>query len=668
MNDSHIDNEDFQDMEKFLDFMITTSNRFLNKFRQTFDMDMPDTDNEFEIPSWFPNPQVYGPLIDKYRQSLDYLMQTKDRLNAAIDQLQREMKKPDEDDGIDQQIRMLHKKKEELVSQKNHLLFARQNQNEKNNVQAAEIFSKEERLKGLKHNIEQKKYELEGHKQALQELMSKLQEISNEQVLMAQKVKKSNAQIRNLEEFLHRCREDTQNFMNERNLHYQQNVESTQKMKALSVECTELKHKIDQLKEQLQDHNQMLAAFDLAKKQLEREKGIEATVIEKMKEAVNSAESFKEEAERLKRESLSLREEVNRAKQQLSDTLINLKAGAKKKIEAINANYQDKILEADKQFTQLLNDNAQLTATIETMRRQLSFLESQNSILRSDDGRNKTGYEEFCRGATSQLELLQSQLEELTRESQKLKDEEQRQRNKLNAAEADSEKALSAARKNVDKLESDLAQVKASLSEAEAQGSAHLAENNRLNSELARVSIDSKRDVELRIAERENEIRILTSKLDEMRRTHVSQTAELQRVLLNTKRHADKWKTEAENVAIQSEQGLEETEEKTQLYAQKIASLTAEIERQEGEAVALQQLVAKRQQEARDLQSQYEVMERRVFDQKTQLDALYEQQIQFATQREDLANRIDQKRIELKRLNREQSIRSKIQDETKKKY
>ena len=141
MNDSHIDNEDFQDMEKFLDFMITTSNRFLNKFRQTFDMDMPDTDNEFEIPSWFPNPQVYGPLIDKYRQSLDYLMQTKDRLNAAIDQLQREMKKPDEDDGIDQQIRMLHKKKEELVSQKNHLLFARQNQNEKNNVQAAEIFS-----------------------------------------------------------------------------------------------------------------------------------------------------------------------------------------------------------------------------------------------------------------------------------------------------------------------------------------------------------------------------------------------------------------------------------------------------------------------------------------------------------------------------------------------
>ena len=78
-----------------------------------------------------------------------------------------------------------------------------------------------------------------------------------------------------------------------------------------------------------------------------------------------------------------------------------------------------------------------------------------------------------------------------------------------------------------------------------------------------------------------------------------------------------------------------------------IASLNAEIERQEGEAVALQQLVAKRQQEARDLQVQYEAMEKRVFDQKTQLDALYEQQLQFATQREDLANRIDQKRTEL---------------------
>ena len=60
-------------------------------------------------------------------------------------------------------------------------------------------------------------------------------------------------------------------------------------------------------------------------------------------------------------------------------------------------------------------------------------------------------------------------------------------------------------------------------------------------------------------------------------------------------------------------------------------------------------------------------MEKRVFDQKTQLDALYEQQLQFATQREDLANRIDQKKTELKRLKREQAAKSKYNDEAKKK-
>ncbi|OHT17613.1 hypothetical protein TRFO_00871 [Tritrichomonas foetus] len=526
---------------------------------------------------------------------------------------------------------------------------------------------KEDNINALKQGIEELKARREESIQALTELMQKIEEISEENGIIAQKLKNSSAQIHKLEEFLHQCRADTEHFQQERDTNYKKNEALTQQMKTLSVECAESKHKIDHLKEQLQDHNQMLAAYDLAKKQLEREKGIETTVIEKMKEAVNSAESFKEEAERLKRESMSLHDEVNRAKSQLSDTLTNLKLGAKKKMEAINSNYESKILEADKQFTQLLNDNAQLTATIETMRRQLSFLESQNSILRSDDGRSKTGYDEFCRGATSQLEILQSQLEELTRESQKLKDEEQRQRMKLTTAESDSERAVSAARKNVDKLESDLAQVKASLSEAEAQGSALLAENNRLNSELTRVSIDSKRDMELRIAERDNEIRMLTGKLDEMRRSHIVQTADLQRVLINTKRHADRWKTEAENVAIQSEQGLEETEEKTQMYAQKIASLNAEIERQEGEAVSLQQLVSKRQQEARDLQVQYESLERIVFDQKTQLDALYEQQIQLASQKEDIANRTDQKRTELKRLKRENAARAKFNDEAKKK-
>jgi chromosome segregation ATPase len=258
--------------------------------------------------------------------------------------------------------------------------------------------------------------------------------------------------------------------------------------------------------------------------------------------------------------------------------------------------------------------------------------------------------------------MLSSQLEELTKESQKLREEEQRQKSKLANAEADIDRSLSGARKTVDQLESDLAQVKLSLNEAEAQGKALMSENSRLNSELTRVSVESKREVELKIGERDNEIRLLQGRLDEMRRNHIQQTGELQRVLLENKRHAEKWRETAENVAIESEQGLEEAEQKTHQYAQKAAAYGAEIERQEAEAAGLQQVIAKKQQEARELQSEYELVQRRLFDQKTQLDALYEQQLQFANERELTQNEIDKKKTEYRRLKREYAARMK-QDE-----
>lgn len=656
--------KDLKKLNNFLQNIIERSGIILKIFNKEHG-EFPDPETDIEIPKWYPFPRYYEEILETYYNTIDELEQKSADIKAAINQLKQQINQPTNDKT--EQYRKLCEQRDQLIKQERDIRRQLDMRDQNDAKYQQEVNARENKLEQYRNAIDQLDNERRLKEQKLSEIMAEVERFSHENQAIAKSLKKSASDIHKNEEFLHQNRIDAEHFQKERDMNYKKNEALTQQMKSLSVECTEAKHKIDNLKEQLQDHNQMLAAYDLAKKQLEREKSIETAVIEKMKEALSNAESFNEEAERLKRESLSLKDEVNRAKQQLSDTLANLKMNAKKKIEAINSNYEMKIIEADKQFTQLLNDNAQLSATIETLRRQLTFLESQNSMLRSDDGRSKTGYDEFCRGATSQLEMLQAQLEELTRESQKLRDEEQRQRMKLTQAESESEKAISTVRKNVDKLESDLAQVKASLSDAEAQGSALLAENNRLSSELTKVSIDSKRDVELKISERENEIRLLTSKLDEIRRNHITQTADLQRVLINTKRHADKWKQEAEKVAIQSEQGLEETDEKTQLYSQKIESLNAEIERQEGEAVALQQLVAKRQQEARDLQIQYEAAEKRVFDQKNQLDALYEQQLQFATQREDLANRIDQKRTELNRLKREQATRSKYGDESKKK-
>jgi hypothetical protein len=54
-----------------------------------------------------------------------------------------------------------------------------------------------------------------------------------------------------------------------------------------------------------------------------------------------------------------------------------------------------------------------------------------------------------------------------------------------------------------------------------------------------------------------------------------------------------------------------------------------------------------------------EMVERKRFEEKTQLDALYEQQMQFASQREHLQNEIDQKKIEYMRLKRQYAARAR---------
>jgi hypothetical protein len=81
---------------------------------------------------------------------------------------------------------------------------------------------------------------------------------------------------------------------------------------------------------------------------------------------------------------------------------VSLKQGARHKVDAINQGSEGRIIDADKQ---LLNDNAQFAASMEVMRWQLEFVESQNSLLRTSDTPGKGAFDEFTRGATGQLEM-----------------------------------------------------------------------------------------------------------------------------------------------------------------------------------------------------------------------------------------------------------------------
>lgn len=654
-----------EDIEKMIDYMISASKERLAAYRRDMEISFnaPYTEqlpeDKLPPPEWFPRPNIYGKLMQAYYESFEKLKQAKQDINSAINKL-RSMDTQSKKSDADELIEKLREEQKMLYSKKQELLNMNQNVSGRKNYYDSEIRKYEMKLQELTEQINSENNEKLKLENTLTSCMEELEKIYKENNAYIETLKKSTIEVEKLHKSLNERQAEAANFVNQRNELRAKNNQLQEKVKELETERVEAEYKIKHHKELLVDHDQMIAAFDLAKKQLQREEAMESAAIAKMQEAVDSAEESKDEAQRLKREANSIKEEVSRAKQTLSETLVNLKNGAKRKIDQINQNYETKILEADKQFSQLLNDNSQLTTSLETMRRQLSFLESQNSVLRSDDGKGRTAFEEFGRGARAQLEMLNGQLEDLARENQRLKDEEQRQKSKLAASETERDNANSAVRKQITKLEAEFAQVKASLSEAEAAGSALLAENGRLEAELTRTSVDSKQDIESKLAEKDNEIRRLQARLDEARRAHIARAGELQQILLENKRFADRCKEAAEKAAIQSEQSIEDTEKQAQQYAQKAAALVAEIERQESEASQLQQCIVQKQQEVRECHTQYEAIERRVFDQKTQLDSLYEQQLQFATQREQTQNEIDKKKIELKRLKREYKAKSKF--------
>jgi chromosome segregation ATPase len=654
--------ENPEHINKFLDYLIHQSRERLDVLRRQCEMDPDEFErirgDEIPMPEWFPRPQLYHELLVSYHEAFLELRRAREGLKAALAQLRRSTRE-DADAGQARELESLERRHRQLLEEKRRRMQVRQTGDSRRELFAVSLQHRVAEHEALRQRVAELEEDRAQHEATLRQCMEMNDTIAHENETIRKALQQSTVEINRQQSAVQQTQQDVEELIRRRNENQKKNEALMQQMKALESARVEAEYRIRHLQEQMQDHDKMLEAFDLANKQLARERGIEQAAIAKMKEAVNSAEEFKAEAERLRRESSSIREEVVRAKQNLTETLTSLKQGAKRKVDAINQGYEGRIVDADKQLTQLLNDNAQFAASIEVMRRQLQFLESQNSLLRTGDVRGKGAFDEFTRGATGQLEMLNGQLEELTRESQRLREEEQRQKAKLANAEMDSERSSASVRKSVDRLENDIAQVKAKIAEAEAHGKALFAENSRLSSELTRVEAESKRDVDVRISEKDNEIRMLQSRLDEMRRTHIHQTGELQKVLLENKRHADRWKEAAESVAVESEQGLEQAEQRTQQFAQKVAAYNVEIQRQEAEAAALHELIAKRQQEARDLQRDHEVLERKLFEENTQLEALYEQQMQFASQRELMQNEIDQKKIEHRRLKRQYAARAR---------
>ena len=640
------------DDSTILDKMMEEATRYLKiheeKFSISFDL---SNDQKYPMPKWFGDQKLYSDILQTYSTEIKKLKEKEELLKNQLSLLNSNQGGKEND--ISQQIRELTRQRDNLRKQTQQAKDSKDQREKVKNYDANRLREREKELRSLQAKIEKME---ENKKEYETNLLQYTDEI--------EKVYKENKQVQML---LNKATKDVETFRRDLAEHQnavtdccRQREELTKKNDALAkrvneleAEKTESDLKIQKIQELLSDHDQMIAAHDLAQKQLQREEEIEKTAIAKMNESLEAATEYNNEANRLKTEAASLKQEVERSRQNLSDTLANLKENARRKITAINYNYEGKIEEADKQLTKLLEENAQLSASIETLRRQLTFIESQNAVLRADDGRGKTAFEEFTRGAKTQLDVLNSQLSDLTRESQKLKDEEQRQKSKLAAAESEAEKTNSAARKNVDKLESDLAQIKASLSEAEAAGAALLAENNRLQSELSRVTVDSKRNIELKVAEKDTELRMLSSKLDETRRSHIEKMSQLQKVFLQNKRFAEQWKAAAENAAATNEQQLQEKEDQVIKTQQQVAQLTAEVQNYEAEAEQAKAVLIKKQEEIAQLRKEVEQAEMKESKQKAQLAALADQQLQYASQKAQMQNEIDEKKTTLKRMQRE---------------
>lgn len=638
--------------EEFLNKMLGEVNTYIDKYalqneESGFNEIIMSQTPDYSMPPWFTNVNAIETLLKQYISKTNQVNKIKNTLQKQLELL-TEKTEPTATIDIDGLNRQRDRLLRQVQDRKNYLEQLKQQDRYAKSMQNQQYSAS-----NYRSEIDKVSVQLDEIKKKINERTIAFQKVCREEKQISDAFVKATSEITALAKSLKKCEDRISDIVMQRVKLEDENNELQKKIAELETEKTKGDLKKKQIEDELADHDQMLAAHSLAEKQLQREREIEESALAKLSEAEAASKDYEIEAQRLHNEANSMKEEVKRARQNLTDTLTSLRENARRKITQINFSYEQKIEDADKQLSRMLEENAQLSASIETLRRQLTFIESQNAVLRADDGRGSTAFEEFSRSATAQLDVLTSQLGDLSREAQRLKDEEKRQKARVSTAEIDVERTVSTARRSLDKTESELGQVRTMLSEAEATSASLAAENQKLQAELERAQTESKRSLEMRIAEKETELRVINGKLDEARRSHIEKMGELQRAFNQTKRYSQQLQTEAENTATRNEAELQDKEEELDHLDQLAANLEAELNRLESEGKQSHAMIIKRQQDLANIKREQELAQQRELEQKTQIDQLNEQQIRLVSQREQLQNDVDEKKTQLKRIQRQ---------------
>lgn len=640
----------------FLDFMITQTRRRVDALHEYWehDDDMDQiTGNEVPLPKWFPKEELYKPLIKEYYEVFKELKQAKENLHDVIDFLRQPPKQSQEDEEQIAMIENLKRKIDEMNTRKQEMLRAHAAQPERRATIEVSQVSLHYEMDAIKADIAQLTNDRDERQTWLQSCMKEYDSVRAQNEMVAKALKKSTVMNNELLEVLKKYQNEAQEF--DRASKESQNKRELliQEMKVLETERVEAEYAVKRLREQLHDHDKMLMAVDLANRRLGKEREIETSTLTKMTEAVSNAEQMRNEAQRLKEQAKAAKDEVASAREAFNESIPGLKEDVTSRVKAAALRYETEIRDEDQKLRQVLAKNAELSVAIVAMERRLAFLKSQKSVFGSVCAKERTALDEFNRGAEAELRMLDSQIEELTREVFCAKEEEQQETKKLAGVEANGERSNAIARAVVDKLEADLAQLRTSISEADVKGKMLAMENGKLNSELAAVREAYGRDVEDQLVHREHQLHQLAKRTEDMKTSHSVEVQQLQQVLMEHKRSAEKWKEAAETRIVESQYSMDSVRSQARRFEQDTASVENEIANQMTEAKILHEEVASRQKEIRDLQDECDHVEHRVSDQKARMDGLYEQQLQFARMKELRQNEIDAKKVEYKRLKRE---------------
>jgi len=312
--------------------------------------------------------------------------------------------------------------------------------------------------------------------------------------------------------------------------------------------------KLNRLEEELFDHKQLINSYHVLEDKIKKQEQQQENVLNQMINAVELAEEASAESQKQRLTRDMYNEELARIKSVIQSSEAKFGISVNEHEKVLATRYENAIGALKMRISQLMSDNQQVSYAKDSLEKQYKTAFQENSILRASKADN--GFSSFIESISSikaQIEGCYTKKEQLESEIElsTLNIEDMRTKSMNILDQSNSQQIQILKKKEI--IEMELEAHKATLKSIIEKNTKFMAENQTIQSQISTIEVLGQSDIQREIKTRENEIRELNNKYQDIIKVNEEQINDIHQTILAVRSNADKWKLKAESIDSEAE-------------------------------------------------------------------------------------------------------------------